>query len=84
MRDKLVVYNVSSSKTPPLAVPKREDIMRRLDAYRKGGEQGDLGERYQYVSGLPVEILFFRRGRHSRGRGGERDDRERCIRKYLT
>ena len=48
--------------------------MRRLDAYRKG-EQGDLGERYQYVSGLPVEILFFRRGRHSRGRGGERDDR---------
>lgn len=39
MRDKLVVYNVSSSKTPPLAVPKREDIMRRLDAYRKGGSK---------------------------------------------
>ena len=58
MRDKLVVYNVSSSKTPPLAVPKREDIMRRLDAYRKGGSKAISASAINMYLDCPLKFYF--------------------------
>lgn len=58
MRDKLVVYNVSSSKTPPLAVPKREDIMRRLDAYRKGGGKAISASAINTYLDCPLKFYF--------------------------
>ncbi len=58
MRDKLVVYNVSSSKTPPLAVPKREDVMRRLDAYRKGGSKAISASAINMYLDCPLKFYF--------------------------
>ena len=58
MRDKLVVYNVSSSKTPPLAVPKREDIMRRLDAYRKGRSKAISASAINTYLDCPLKFYF--------------------------
>lgn len=58
MRDKLVVYNVSSSKTPPLAVPKREDVMRRLDAYRKGGSKAISASAINTYLDCPLKFYF--------------------------
>lgn len=58
MRDKLVVYNISSSKTPPLAVPKREDIMRRLDAYRKGGSKAISASAINTYLDCPLKFYF--------------------------
>lgn len=58
MRDKLVVYNVSSSKTPPLAVPKREDIMRRLDVYRKGGSKAISASAINTYLDCPLKFYF--------------------------
>lgn len=58
MRDKLVVYNVSSSETPPLAVPKREDIMRRLDAYRKGGSKAISASAINTYLDCPLKFYF--------------------------
>ena len=58
MRDKLVVYNVSSSKTPPLAVPKREDIMRRLDAYRIGGSKAISASAINTYLDCPLKFYF--------------------------
>lgn len=58
MRDKLVAYNVSSSKTPPLAVPKREDIMRRLDAYRKGGSKAISASAINTYLDCPLKFYF--------------------------
>ena len=58
MRDKLVVYNVSSSKTPPLVVPKREDIMRRLDAYRKGGSKAISASAINTYLDCPLKFYF--------------------------
>lgn len=58
MRDKLMVYNVSSSKTPPLAVPKREDIMRRLDAYRKGGSKAISASAINTYLDCPLKFYF--------------------------
>ena len=58
MRDKLVVYNVSSSKTPPLAVPKREDIMRRLDAYRKWGSKAISASAINTYLDCPLKFYF--------------------------
>ena len=58
IRDKLVVYNVSSSKTPPLAVPKREDIMRRLDAYRKGGSKAISASAINTYLDCPLKFYF--------------------------
>lgn len=58
MRDKLVVYNVSSSKTPPLTVPKREDVMRRLDAYRKGGSKAISASAINTYLDCPLKFYF--------------------------
>lgn len=37
IQNKLVVYNVSSSKTPALQVAKTEEVMNRLADFRSGG-----------------------------------------------
>jgi hypothetical protein len=50
IQNKLVVYNVSSSKTPALQVAKTEEVMNRLADFRSGGS--DIGECSQYLSGL--------------------------------
>ena len=53
IQNKLVVYNVSSSKTPALQVAKTEEVMNRLADFRSGGTRAsDIGECSQYLSGL--------------------------------
>ena len=49
IQNKLVVYNVSSSKTPALQVAKTEEVMNRLVAFRSGGTRamsGSAGKTY--------------------------------------
>lgn len=58
IQDKLVVYNVSSSKTPPLAIPKKEDIIRRLDAYRKGGTKAISASAINTYLDCPLKFYF--------------------------
>ena len=50
IQNKLVVYNVSSSKTPALQVAKTEEVMNRLADFRSGG-------RYRRVQSIPIWIV---------------------------
>lgn len=50
IQNKLVVYNVSSSKTPALQVAKTEEVMNRLADFRSGGTRAISAS--QYLSGL--------------------------------
>lgn len=58
MRDKLVVYNVSSSKTPPLEVRKGEEILRRLSAYRRGGPKAISASAVNTYLDCPLKFYF--------------------------
>lgn len=58
MRDKLVVYNVSSSKTPPLEVRKSEEILRRLSAYRRGGPKAISASAVNTYLDCPLKFYF--------------------------
>ena len=51
IQNKLVVYNVSSSKTPALQVAKTEEVMNRLADFRSGGTRA-ISASSQYLSGL--------------------------------
>ena len=50
IQNKLVVYNVSSSKTPALQVAKTEEVMNRLADFRRRG-------RYRRVQSIPIWIV---------------------------
>lgn len=58
MRKKLLVYNVSSSKTPSLEVPKGKEIMRRLNAYRKGGDKAISASAVNTYLDCPLKFYF--------------------------
>lgn len=58
MQDKLVVYNVSSSKTPPLEVKKNEEILQRLSAYRKGGLKAISASAINTYLDCPLKFYF--------------------------
>lgn len=58
MRKKLLVYNVSSSKAPSLVVPKGKEIMRRLDAYRKGGDKAISASAVNTYLDCPLKFYF--------------------------
>lgn len=52
IQNKLVVYNVSSSKTPALQVAKTEEVMNRLADFRVVGRG-----RYRRVQSIPIWIV---------------------------
>ena len=52
IQNKLVVYNVSSSKTPALQVAKTEEVMNRLADFGVAGR-----ERYRRVQSIPIWIV---------------------------
>lgn len=58
MRDKLLVYNVSSSKTPPLEVRKGEEVLRRLSAYRRGGPKAISASAVNTYLDCPLKFYF--------------------------
>lgn len=58
MRKKLLVYNVSSSKAPSLEVPKGKEIMRRLNAYRKGGDKAISASAVNTYLDCPLKFYF--------------------------
>ncbi|WP_280745085.1 MULTISPECIES: PD-(D/E)XK nuclease family protein [unclassified Parabacteroides] len=58
MRDKLVVYDVSSSKKLPIQVNKTEDVMKRLEVFRKGGEKAISASALNTYLDCPLKFYF--------------------------
>lgn len=59
LKNKLVVYNVSSSKTPSLQVAKDETVMERLNAFRKGGPRALSASALNTYLDCPLKFYFF-------------------------
>lgn len=58
MQDKLVVYNVSSSRTPALEVKKSEEVMRLLSAFSKGGHRAISASAVNTYLDCPLKFYF--------------------------
>ena len=58
LQDKLVVYNVSSSKAPALQVVKTAEVMRRLALFRKGGERAISASAINTYIDCPLKFYF--------------------------
>lgn len=58
IRNKLVVYNVSSSKTPALQVAKTEEVMNRLAAFRDGGTRAISASAVNTYLDCPLKFYF--------------------------
>lgn len=58
IRNKLVVYDVSSSKAVPLQVMKTEEVMNRLAAFRKGGERAISASAVNTYLDCPLKFYF--------------------------
>lgn len=58
IQNKLVVYNVSASKTPALQVGKSREVMRRLDAFRKGGSRAISASAVNTYIDCPLKFYF--------------------------
>lgn len=58
MQDKLVVYNVSSSRTPALEVKKSEEVMRLLSAFCKGGHRAISASAVNTYLDCPLKFYF--------------------------
>lgn len=58
LEDKLVVYNVSSSKTPALQVNKSEEVMRRLATFHKGGTHAISASAVNTYLDCPLKFYF--------------------------
>lgn len=58
IRNKLVVYNVSSSKTPALQVAKTKEVMNRLAAFRRGGERAISASAVNTYLDCPLKFYF--------------------------
>ena len=58
IRNKLVVYNVSSSKTPALQVAKTKEVMNRLAAFRRGGERAISASSVNTYLDCPLKFYF--------------------------
>ncbi len=55
---KLVVYNISSSKTPQLEVKKSEEVMERLRPFREGGEKAISASAINTYLDCPLKFYF--------------------------
>ena len=58
IQNKLVVYNVSSSKTPALQVAKTEEVMNRLVAFRSGGTRAISASAVNTYLDCPLKFYF--------------------------
>lgn len=58
IQNKLVVYNVSSSRTPALQVAKTEEVMSRLAAFRRGGERAISASAVNTYLDCPLKFYF--------------------------
>lgn len=58
IQNKLVVYNVSSSKTPALQVEKTPEVMWRLNAFRKGGARAISASAVNTYLDCPLKFYF--------------------------
>lgn len=58
LRNKLVVYNVSSSKTPALQVNKSPEVMQRLAAFHKGGSRAISASAVNTYLDCPLKFYF--------------------------
>ena len=58
IRNKLVVYNVSSSKIPALQVAKTKEVMNRLAAFRRGGERAISASAVNTYLDCPLKFYF--------------------------
>ncbi|MDD4514347.1 PD-(D/E)XK nuclease family protein [Massilibacteroides sp.] len=55
---KLAVYNVASSKTPPITIRKTDEILTRLAAFRKGGERALSASAINTWLDCPLKFYF--------------------------
>lgn len=58
IQNKLVVYNVSSSKTPALQVNKSEEVMRRLKDFHRGGPRAVSASAVNTYLDCPLKFYF--------------------------
>ena len=58
IQNKLVVYNVSSSKTPALQVAKTKEVMNRLAAFRSGGTRAISASAVNTYLDCPLKFYF--------------------------
>ena len=58
IQDKLVVYNVSSSQSLPLEVPKRADVMQKLQVYKQGGKKELSASAINTYLNCPLRFYF--------------------------
>lgn len=58
LAQKIVVYNVSSSKTPPLEVKKNEEVMKQLDAFCFGGNKAISASAINTYLDCPLKFYF--------------------------
>ena len=59
MRNKLVVYNISSSKTPPIRIEKTEEVMLRLSAFYKGNGRAISASSINTYLDCPLKFYFL-------------------------
>ena len=57
-QNKLVVYNVSSAKTPALQVKKTDEVMQRLNAFHKGGNRAISASAVNTYLDCPLKFYF--------------------------
>lgn len=58
LQNKLVVYNVSSAKTPALQVRKTDEVMQRLKAFHKGGSRAISASAINTYLDCPLKFYF--------------------------
>ena len=58
LQNKLVVYNVSSAKTPALQVKKTDEVMQRLNAFHKGGNRAISASAVNTYLDCPLKFYF--------------------------
>lgn len=58
LQNKLVVYNVSSAKTPALQVRKTDEVMLRLEAFHKGGHRAISASAVNTYLDCPLKFYF--------------------------
>ena len=58
LQNKLVVYNVSSAKTPALLVKKTDEVMQRLNAFHKGGNRAISASAVNTYLDCPLKFYF--------------------------
>lgn len=58
LRNKLVVYNVSSAKTPALQVRKTDEVMERLSVFHKGGSRAISASAINTYLDCPLKFYF--------------------------